>query len=101
MKVTATTLPRRSPRASRSPSAVVSANGGAAPLVGRPVSRRVAALEFLLQLVEEAPVGALGKDLLGTGLDHPDLMQAKRIEADSVLGVIFPPLVVGDVLQGR
>ena len=32
-------------------------------------------LQLLLQLVEEAPVGALGHELLGAGLDHPELMQ--------------------------
>jgi hypothetical protein len=33
-------------------------------------------LQLLLQLSEEAPVGALGDDLLGGALDHPGLVQA-------------------------
>ena len=31
-------------------------------------------LQLVLQLVEEAPVGALGQELLGGALEHPDLV---------------------------
>ena len=35
------------------------------------------ALHLLLQLIEEAPVGPLGDDLLWARLDHPRLLQAQ------------------------
>jgi hypothetical protein len=34
-------------------------------------------LQLFLQLIEEAPVGALGDELLRTRRDHPDLVQAQ------------------------
>src|SRR5438876_6976330 len=103
MKVTAATLPRRSARASRPPSAVVSENAGAVPIVGSRASRpgwcasagiaaertnatasprpyvapSVSALQLLLQLVNEPPVHAVGDDLLRARLDHPRLVHAQ------------------------
>src|SRR5687768_6410353 len=38
-------------------------------------------LQFLLQLVEEAPVRALRNDLVRARLDHPNLLQAQTVEA--------------------
>src|SRR5215510_11592433 len=38
-------------------------------------------LQLLLQLIEEAPVGALGDELLRAALDHASLVQAQSIEA--------------------
>src|SRR6185436_9782182 len=102
MKVTATTLPRRSARASGAPSAVVSANAGAVPMVGRRASRPgwcasagavatttsasaaitrsprtivfpSSALQLFLELVEDAPVGAVGENLLRVVLQHANL----------------------------
>jgi hypothetical protein len=54
-------------------------------------------LQLFLQLVEEAPVGALGDDFLGGALDHPHLMKAQGIEAHGVFGVILAPLIIGDL----
>jgi hypothetical protein len=48
-------------------------------------------LQFLLELVEEAPVSPLGNKLLRTAFDHPELMQAQGIEAHGVLGVVLAP----------
>src|SRR5438132_2022393 len=128
MKVIATTLPRRSPSASRAPSWVVRAKAGAGPIfesrasafasspgagadhakvasttsiatLRRTFERLTLSLQLLLQLVEEAPVGALGEDLLWIGPDHPGLVEPKRVEADGVLGVVLAPLVVGQLLH--
>src|SRR5207247_9467573 len=57
-------------------------------------------LQLFLQLVEEAPVGALGNDLLRAALDDSDFMKAKRIEPHGVLWIVFPPLPVHDLLHG-
>src|SRR5262249_15831066 len=57
-------------------------------------------LQLLFQLIEEAPVGALGDELLGAGLDHTGLVQKKGIEAYRILGVVFAPLAVGKLLHG-
>src|SRR5215475_420757 len=145
MKVTATTLPRRSLRESRAPSCVVRLNAGAGPIFGRsplspagwlgesasqpatasvmrlipgplfhictlpppmpaassPLSRFAPflPLHLLLQRVEEAPVGALGDDLLGGTLDQPGLMQAEGIKAHGILGIVFAPLGVRQLLH--
>ena len=48
-------------------------------------------LQLLLQLVEEAPVGALGDDLLGARFDHPGLMQPEGVEADRIFGIVVSP----------
>ena len=42
--------------------------------------------EFLLQLVQEAPISALGDELLRVRLDQSDLMQPQSVEAQSVFG---------------
>src|SRR4029434_8381884 len=56
-------------------------------------------LQLLLECVEEAPVGALGDDLLGRALDQADLVQAQRIEAHRVLGIILPPAIIRELLH--
>src|SRR5213596_3826718 len=48
-------------------------------------------LQLLLQLVEEAPVGGLGDDLLRARLDHPGLVEAQGVKPDRVFGVVVPP----------
>jgi hypothetical protein len=58
------------------------------------------ALQPLLQLVEEAPVGALGDELLGGRREHPRLMQAQGVKAHRILGVILALLAVGQLLHG-
>src|SRR5919108_1314008 len=57
------------------------------------------ALQLFLQLGEEAPVGALGDELLGGALQHPGLVQAQGVKTYGVLGVILTPLGVRDLLQ--
>src|SRR5215510_12204553 len=57
------------------------------------------ALHLLLKLVEEAPVGALGDDLLRGTLDQANLVQAQGIKAHRVFWVIFPPAIIGNLLQ--
>src|SRR2546428_4335593 len=51
-------------------------------------------LQLLLQLVEKAPVGPLGDELLRARLHHTDLVEPQRIEAHGVLGVVLAPLGV-------
>src|SRR5215831_9736916 len=65
-----------------------------APRVPPPLS-----LQLLLQLVEEAPVGALGQELLRARLEHPNLMQAQSIEPHRILGVVLTPFIVGELLH--
>src|SRR5262245_32355069 len=76
----------------------------ATPATVRPltISRRVvmlSPLELALELVEEAPVGALGEDLLRARRDHPRLVQAQRVEAERVRRIVFSPPPVRDLLQ--
>src|SRR3990172_4629981 len=127
MKVTATTLPRRSRSARSLPSWVVSVNSGAGPIFDRraspfvswacagtgrpatastpriiasdPIRRLTLSLQLLLQLVEEAPVGDLGDDLLGIRLDHADLVQAQGVIAHGVLDAVVAPAGVVQLLH--
>src|SRR5262245_19992379 len=57
-------------------------------------------LQLLLQLVEEAPVGALSEDLLRGGLDETRLAKPERIEAHRVVGIVLFPLPIRHFLQG-
>src|SRR5215510_2083402 len=57
-------------------------------------------LQLLLQCIEEAPVGALGHELLWGRLDHPDFVQAQGVEADRVLGAVAAPLPIGQLPHG-
>src|SRR5919197_2979243 len=57
-------------------------------------------LQLALKLVEEAPVGRLSDELVRRQLDHPGFAQAQRVEAQRVLGIVDPPRVVGNFLQG-
>ena len=63
------------------------------------VRRAPLALQLLLELGEEAPVGALGDEPLRAAREHPDLVQAQGVEAQGVLGAILPPLPIGDLLH--
>ena len=56
-------------------------------------------LQFLLQLVEETPVGALGDELLRRALDQTDLVQAQGIEAHGILRIVLPPPIIGHLLH--
>src|SRR5687768_9122781 len=58
------------------------------------------ALQLLLQLVEEAPVGALGEDLLGSAFNHAGLVQPQGVEAHGILGVVLTPLGVRNIFHG-
>src|SRR5689334_17852033 len=51
-------------------------------------------LKLAFELVEETPIRTVGDDLLGRCLDHTGLMHAKSIEADRVLCVVLPPIIV-------
>src|ERR1700719_3444861 len=55
-------------------------------------------LQLAFELVEEAPVGALGDDLLRGRLDEPGVAHAQRVEPDRVLWVVLPPSIVRNVL---
>src|SRR5262249_27893626 len=51
-------------------------------------------LQFLLQLIQKAPIRSLGNDLLRTRIDHPHLFEAEGVEAQGVLGVELAPSTV-------
>src|SRR5271165_2953208 len=55
--------------------------------------------QLAFDLVEEPPIGPVGDDLLRAGFDKTQFMQPKCVVPDRVLGVVFPPFVVGDVAQ--
>src|SRR5262245_44937247 len=57
-------------------------------------------LQFALDLLDEAPVGALSDKLLRTRFNHPHLAKAQGVEAQGVLGVMLAPLAVGYLLDG-
>src|SRR5580704_12428749 len=56
-------------------------------------------LQLALELVQEAPIGALGDDRVRVGLDHAGFVQTKGVIAQRVLGIVFPPLVILDFLK--
>src|SRR5215471_4809964 len=56
-------------------------------------------LQLPLELVEEAPVGALRDDLTGRRLDHARLVQSQRVEPDRVLGIVLSPLSVRQLVH--
>src|SRR5690606_37085029 len=57
-------------------------------------------LQFTLELVEEAPVGTVRQDLVGTRGDHAGLVEAQCIEPERVRRVVLAPAVVRDLAQG-
>src|SRR6516162_6225143 len=71
------------------------------PLESGPVNTSPASssLQLALELVEEAPVGALRDDLTGRRLDHARLVQSQRVEPDRVLGIVVAPARVLDLLH--
>src|SRR6187549_3120133 len=126
MNVTASTLPRRSVRTTRSPVSAVSANCGAFPTTGNRAFSMVACahatgtlaciiasmsagrsdgrpttsgLEFPLELIEHAPVRSLTDELLRWTLDHAGFAQAQRVEPDRLLGVVVAPVAVRQLAQ--
>jgi hypothetical protein len=73
--------------------------GEVARVIRHLLRRRDSGFQFTFELVEEAPVGALGNQLVRTGLDHPRLVQAQSLEPQRVLGVVLAPAAVRDVGQ--
>ena len=70
-------------------------DGRVVPVPDLAISR----LQLALQLLEEAPVGAVGDDLVRVRFDHPDLVHAQCVEPKRVLGIELPPPVVPYVGQ--
>src|SRR5215472_8970403 len=56
--------------------------------IGINVSPRLG-LQLAFELIQEAPIGAFGNDLLRARLDHAHFVQAERVKPDRVLGVVF------------
>src|SRR5262245_40637593 len=56
-------------------------------------------LQFLLQLPQKPPIGALSDNLLRTRFNHSRLLEAQRVKADAVLGVVIAPLAVRNLLH--
>src|SRR5262249_50079344 len=61
--------------------------------------RAKSALQFALELVEEAPIRSVSDDLVGGRLDHAHFAQPQGKKPDRVFGVVVPPLVVRDFAQ--
>ena len=129
MKVTATTLPRKSASVTGAPSCEVSANSGAGAIFGSGgssdgVLRDVTGkhqqqrrqrhdhhkrqdecrphdqlFSSRLSSLRKRQSVASAMSLLGLDLIMPTSRSRKRIESDRVLGVVLAPLVVGDVVQ--
>src|SRR2546427_337718 len=124
MKVTATTFPWSWISETRPLSWDVRVNGGAGPIIVRPAVPAIAwtgtrvitaapiraikphagraltlTFQLPLQLVQEAPVGALRDDLLWAGFDHPGFVKSKGVEAHRVLRIVLPPDVIANLLH--
>src|SRR6516162_2427369 len=52
-------------------------------------------LQLAFDLVQKAPISAVGNDLLRARPYKADIMHAQRIESYGILGVVFSPFVVG------
>ena len=63
------------------------------------VSTQCSRLQFAFELVEEAPIGIFCDNLLWSRLYHADFVQTQGVEADCVLGVVFAPFIVGDLVE--
>src|SRR5882724_3439533 len=61
----------------------------------------ISGLQLALELVEKAPVGESGNDLVRGRLDHADFVEPKRKEPDGVFGVVVPPKAVPRAAQGH
>src|SRR5215813_1117133 len=128
MNVTATTLPRRSRSESRALFCVVNVNSGAGPIfdscasafascpvaaLAQPAAASAAtiathharrqpmlALQLLLELVDEAPIGVLGEELLRAALKEPAFVETERVETQGIRRAVLAPLAVGgDLLE--
>src|SRR6516162_325739 len=110
-------LPRRTVVVSSGPSAARAAGTRstlAAPAIDRLVRklRRVCTvgittlppprsrLQLAFELVEEAPISALGDDLLRARFDEPRFAHTQSIKPHCILGVVFAPFVIGKLAQG-
>src|SRR6516164_3234956 len=51
-------------------------------------------LQFAFELVQKAPIGAVGDDLLRARLDEVSFAHAQCVKTDRVLVVVLPPFVV-------
>ena len=52
------------------------------------------AFQLFLELVEDAPVGALHNDLLWTRFDHPGLVETEGVEADRIIRVVLSLMLI-------
>src|SRR6267143_2872210 len=56
-------------------------------------------LQLALELVQKAPIRAVGDYLLRARLDEADFVKPQGIIADRVLGIVFAPFVVRNLVQ--
>src|SRR6266404_4450714 len=56
-------------------------------------------LQLAFELVQEAPIRAVGDDLLRARFDHTSVAHAQCIEADRVLGVVVAPFLIRNAAQ--
>jgi hypothetical protein len=50
-------------------------------------------LQLAFELIQEAPVRAVGNDLAGRQLNHAGFAQAERVEPDRIFRIVLAPLV--------
>src|SRR3984893_4216777 len=55
-------------------------------------------LQLAFELVEKAPIRAVGNDLLRTRFDETHFAHAQCVEPDRVLRVVFAPFIVRDLV---
>src|SRR6516165_7008890 len=56
-------------------------------------------LQLAFELVEEAPIRAVGNNLVGARLDHTSFVQPQRIEPKCIFGIVLAPFVVRNAPQ--
>src|SRR6516165_545211 len=61
---------------------------------------RISRLQLAFELVQKAPIGTFGDDLLRGGSKEAQFVQPKCIKPNRILGVVYPPSVVRYLAQG-
>src|SRR5215471_13198811 len=62
-------------------------------------SEASSSLQLAFDLVQKAPIGAVGDNLLRARLDEAHFLQPQCVEPDSIFGIVFAPFV-GIFFQG-
>src|SRR5215831_10817871 len=70
------------------------------PRHSRPPFLQRLRLQLVFEVVEEAPIGVFGEDLVWCRFDQTRLVKAQGIKPNRILGVVVPPFVVRQFAQG-